>query len=427
MTPRKPVKWAKLDNAAKIFPSTSNREDTKVFRFSCELREAVDPPLLSRALAGTMGDFPFYRSVLRKGVFWYYFEESGLVPTVREEYKPPCAPLYDPNKKTLLFEVTYFRHRINLEVYHAISDGTGALQFLRALVARYLALRHPESIRSVPALDYDASRTEKSEDSFARYYSGASGQALPRAPRAYHLTGEKIPGHRIKIIEGLLSVREVLAKSRELGVTMTEYLAGTLMCAIFEEMPVRLRRYPVVLTVPVNLRKYFSSESARNFFSVIDVGYDFSGGEARFEDVMLAVRAAFGRELTPDRLAQRLNELSAIEHNLLVSVVPLGLKDIGLRVANYMTEVGITAAFSNIGRITMPQELCSYIRLFDVCCSTRRLQLCMCSFGDNLTMSFTSPFAGAEVEKNFFRALSAQGLHAEVFSNLPEDGGETQD
>lgn len=35
-------KWSRLDNAAKIFPSTSSKKDPKVFRFSCELTEPVD-------------------------------------------------------------------------------------------------------------------------------------------------------------------------------------------------------------------------------------------------------------------------------------------------------------------------------------------------------------------------------------------------
>ena len=35
------AKWSRLENAAKIFPSTTSREDTKVFRFTCELTEMV--------------------------------------------------------------------------------------------------------------------------------------------------------------------------------------------------------------------------------------------------------------------------------------------------------------------------------------------------------------------------------------------------
>ena len=33
--------WRKLDNAAKLFPATSNKKDTRVFRFYCIMKEDV--------------------------------------------------------------------------------------------------------------------------------------------------------------------------------------------------------------------------------------------------------------------------------------------------------------------------------------------------------------------------------------------------
>ena len=36
---QKSKSWSRLDNAAKIFPSTIEKTDTRVFRFYCELTE----------------------------------------------------------------------------------------------------------------------------------------------------------------------------------------------------------------------------------------------------------------------------------------------------------------------------------------------------------------------------------------------------
>ena len=150
--------WSRLDNAAKIFPPTSGKADTRVFRLSCTLTEPVDPDPLARALSDVMIDFPSFRYVLKRGLFWYYLEEGDFPATVCEEDAPPCAALYQ-GFASPLFAVTYYGARINLEVYHALTDATGALQFLRTLIYRYLLLRHPELARDgVPALDYDASR-----------------------------------------------------------------------------------------------------------------------------------------------------------------------------------------------------------------------------------------------------------------------------
>ena len=43
-------RWTRLDNAAKIFPCTTKNQDTKVFRFACELKEDVKEENLQKAL-----------------------------------------------------------------------------------------------------------------------------------------------------------------------------------------------------------------------------------------------------------------------------------------------------------------------------------------------------------------------------------------
>ena len=43
-------KWRKLDNAALAFPLVTDKNDTRVFRFYCKLKETVDSEILQRAL-----------------------------------------------------------------------------------------------------------------------------------------------------------------------------------------------------------------------------------------------------------------------------------------------------------------------------------------------------------------------------------------
>lgn len=70
--------WNRLDNAAKIFPPTSNKQDTKVFRFACQLNERVEQEILQQATEKTLETFPIFRSVLKHGLFWYYLEKPTL-------------------------------------------------------------------------------------------------------------------------------------------------------------------------------------------------------------------------------------------------------------------------------------------------------------------------------------------------------------
>lgn len=415
------TRWSRLDNAAKIFPATSGKKDARVFRFACELTEEVDPKVLQQALDQTMESFPLFRSVLRKGLFWYYFESSDLEPVVREEYRLPCSNLYVRDQKNLLFEVTYYQKRINFEVFHALTDGTGALHFLRMLVYSYLTIKHKDIFEdNMPLIDYDASHEAQRDDSFQRYYSDEwkkknkkLKEDIPKY-RAFQIKGQKTEYGHMQITEGVMSAKAVLEKAKEYHVTMTVFLTAILLCSIEKEMTVRQRKKPVSLMIPVNLRNYYPSNSARNFFGWIDIGYYFLEQSDRFEDVVLFVKQFFEKELTKERIAIRMHELISLECNPILRIVPLELKTIFLQIGTALSFSAGTAIFSNLGKITMPEELSPYIRLFDVFTSTPKKELSICSYNDNLVLTISSHFESTDIEKNFFRMLSDMGIEIEI-------------
>lgn len=138
-------RWRKLDNAALVFPAVTGKNDTRVFRVYCRLKETVEPEILQKALDITMEKYPLYQAVLRKGLFWYYLERRDIQPLVKPETEPPCSDLYVPDQKSLLFQVTYYKDRIQFEVFHALTDGTGSMHFIQELVKQYLMLAHPKA------------------------------------------------------------------------------------------------------------------------------------------------------------------------------------------------------------------------------------------------------------------------------------------
>ncbi len=421
MTRKKPIDWTRLDNAAKIFPPTTNEKDTKVFRFVCELKEEIDKDILQIALDQTIKLFPMYQYILRKGVFWYYFESTEEKPEVVEEYKLPCSVLYRHNRKNLLLEVSYYNKRINLEIYHALTDGAGALGFLKTLLYYYITIKHEQDFEGkLPKLDYDASFSQKMDDSFLKHYSGDKTLDKIKLNRAYHIVGRRSIDNRLKVIEGEMSVKAILELAHQHNTTMTVFLTALYMKAIYQDMPARGKRYPVRLTVPVNLRTYFPSVTARNFFATISVSYHFGKNSDRMEDIIKSVKESFERELTEDNLRTHINRLSALEHNAFMRVVPLFIKDYVLRFATFLSDRGITATLSNVGRVTVTKELSPYIHIFNCFTSARRPQICMCSFEDRLMISFASPYIGTDIQKNFFRMLTEEGVNIAIASNSRE-------
>lgn len=418
----KSASWQRLDNAAKLFPPTSNRRDTKVFRFACRLNEEVNPATLQLALEKTMVAFPLYASIIRKGFFWYYFESSTIKPIVKLENTPPCSALYNENTKNLLFQVSYYNKNINLEIYHALTDGAGALQFLRTLVLNYIILEHPEAFKeNIPTIDYDASLAQKQDDSFKKHFIGGKTTKKVTLGKAYKLKGETHEHNLLQVINGVLPVKDVLKESKKHDTTLTIFLSALLIYSIGKELSVADKKNPVVVSVPVNLRQYFQSASARNFFSVINVPYKFSEEETKFEDIINSLNIFFEKELTTEKFRLRLSKLVALEHNYATRLLPLVFKKPTLKFAHYLTNREVTTSLSNIGKISMPSDIEDYIDIFDVYVSTAKTQICLCSFKDKLSINFTSPFINTEVQKNFFRELSSRGIPVTITTNISDN------
>lgn len=407
-------KWVRLDNAAKIFPAAASHANTLVFRYSCELDEPADPAVLQEALDRTISEFDVFQYVMRRGLFWYYLESTDLRPVVREEYRGPCSPLYEPGRRSLLYEVTYYRSTINLEVYHALTDGTGALHFMELLVTKYLSAMHniPE-----PATYYDASKTQMDDDSFRRFASKNRAKR-PKQVNAFQVRGLRYSEDRLSVIRGNMSLSKVLQVSRSYGCTLTALLCAALLNAVGSTVPVRMMHKPVVIAVPVNLRKYFPSVSARNFFSIVNIGRTIDPiNPPEIKDLAVWFGKELARQTTLENMSADINAYAGAESHPLARITPLPIKNIVLRYAYMNAQEKASATLSNVGVLRLPSEVERYVRSFSVCNATNKIQACVCSFRDVLSVTFTSPYVSSDIQRVFFRTLTDLGIDVEISAN----------
>lgn len=402
-------KWRKLDNAASAFPAATGKRDTRVFRFYCKLKEAVDGNILQSALDQTIRKYPLYQAVLRKGLFWFYLEQREIAPVVKREDRPPCSKLYIPDKKSLLFEVTYEGERINFEVFHALTDGTGAMEFLQELVRAYLKLAHPEMEFPEIERDTEVTDSDQEEDSFSQYYSDDFPKTGEKKEKAARIPGMKVPQDEMRISEIILPVDQVLKQARQRGVSITVLMTAVLLSAISEELPRSQSRKPVSLMVPVNLRNYFPSNSMANFFGWIEVGYHFKENTT-FDEVLIEVKRQFETQLVKERIGRRMSQLVQLEKHPVLRAVPLEIKQWFLMAGTTLGGRTITAVYSNIGVIRMEPEYESYIDRFGIFTSTGSLQLCSCSFGNQLVLGLTSKYKSTNIQRNCLKILKEQEL-----------------
>lgn len=414
---KKTKKWYKLDNAAKIFPPTSSKKDPKVFRIACELYETIDENILQEALLSTVEEYPVFLSSLKKGLFWYYLETSSVIPKVEKENTLIC----DYMKSELLFRVSYYKKRINLEVHHALTDGTGTIFFIKSLVSNYLIKKY--NIKKKILVD-KTSISEKEVDSFEKYYKKMHKLEIPKSKKAYNLKGDRYPEERLKVIEGIVPTDKVLSLAKKYNTTVTIYLTSVLIKSISTNMSRKDKKKPIVITIPINLRKYFKSNTARNFFSTMNISYKCKKDSERIEDIIRCVSDQFVENLSKEKLDSRMNDLALLENLLIIRIVPLFIKNLVLKWFHFKDKNNQTMTLSNIGVVEMPEELQQYIKLFDVMASTNKMQLCMCSYLNNMVLNFTTHLVNNEIEKNFFKELNRDDMEIIINDNVVEESYE---
>ena len=160
--------WLKLDNAAKIYPAVMSRKWMALYRISVTLKDDIDKALLAKALASTLKRIPFFSYRLRHGFFWYYLDRQQTAPAIEEDVANPCVRMVINSDNPHLFRVRCWRRRIAIEVFHALTDGTGGMTFLMTMTAEYMRLKYgiaPAAAPYVLDIRQNASQAEF-EDSF---------------------------------------------------------------------------------------------------------------------------------------------------------------------------------------------------------------------------------------------------------------------
>lgn len=117
----------------------------------------------------------------------------------------------------------------------------------------------------------------------------------------------------------------MLAKTRAMGVTMTSYLAAAQMLAAYQEMPALERGKVISVSLPVNLRSYYGTETARNFFNSIRISWVFRGDET-LETLAKGFDAKLREALKDERVKARMDGFEKLEQMPGIKLVPLFIK-----------------------------------------------------------------------------------------------------
>lgn len=406
--------WYKMDNVAKVFLASCNKRDTRSFRVTCTLFEDIDPTILQEAVEKTVTERPQFQVTIHKGFFWHYMEAVDRKVKVKPESDRPCPELYAPEREGKLhYRVTYFHNRINLDMFHALTDGNGGMEFLNIIVQNYLQIKYPGRFDEI-SVHSGASMDDLVQDSFKQFYQKGK-LTQNKAKKAYHIMGLKLPYNQLQFMEFHMSAKEVLKLAKASEASLTSYIGARLMMAIYKDMPALQKNKPITISMPVNLRNYFPSETSRNFFNSVYVSHVFDGKET-VEELAKLFDIKLKEELTPEKVAERMNNYEKIEQLLFVRMVPLFIKNPVVASGSKKENKKVTAVVSNLGRLSIPKELESYIKGYSAFCSSENLFITVCSYGDDLTFGIASPNRNTGVLKTFARGLTQDGINIKVYA-----------
>lgn len=416
--------WFRLDNAAAVFPGQNMASWSNVIRISVDLEdpEPVDPAVLQSALETVLPRFPSMNVRLRSGLFWHYFERNPHIPVVRQDTNNQCLHFNYQEDRGFLLRVFYYRNRIALEVFHALTDGYGCAVFLNTLTAEYLRQKgHAIPAGGMVLNLHDAPSAGELEDSFLKYAS--NGKLNRPDAKVYHRKGVRLPKHTLHIISGHMSVQELRTVSKSYGATLTEFFTAVLLeLYIGFQKAERARQKNVSIQVPVNGRNQFSSQTLRNFTVCYDVRLDPRLGYYTFEEIINQV-SLYMRYINNEKtLGAMYHANVGLMKNPVLRVLPLFIKDFGIALGfRFTAEHSNTSLFTNLGRVCVPAEMEPLVRsyLFMPTPGMRNGgRIGAVSIGDRMTVTFSNCYEDTDVERAFFTRLVKMGIHVKIESNL---------
>ncbi len=411
--------WRRLDNSAKIFPISGGKKYSTVFRLSAVLKEKIDKKMLEIAVEKALEQYEFFKVRLRNGFFWNYLEYNPKKPIIEEEKEYPCKYIDPKENNNYLFKVTYFDEKINIDIFHSLTDGNSGTMFFREIIYNYIELTHKEEFQE--ELRIKRKMDLSTEDSYIKNYN-KKAKGNNASKKAYKLAGRKIKLGAISAIHEMIDLNELKQEAKKYEATITQYLTAVLIYAIYKTNYLKSKgKKPIKVCIPVNLKKYFPSNTVSNFFSYITVEAEMKKEKLdTFEKIVEFVKKDFAKKLEPEEIQKTMSGNVKLGTNPLIKIIPLVLKKPIVRLSYIEIRKYTTTTFSNIGRIGIIGKYQKYIDNFLMLIApepVEKIKCSACSFENKIVFTFTSILDNCEIEKQFCHFLREKNIHVKIESN----------
>lgn len=370
--PEAEKRWFRMDNAGLIFIPASNSNWACAFRVACVLKNPVNPAILKEAAASLAARFPSMLVHVKAGLFWHYIESvSGEKLPVKEEKLYPLQK-FSLRSKRFVIRILYQKNRIAFECFHAISDATGAFVFLNSLVREYLRLLG-EKITGYKGCKNPNDRPTdgETEDAFLRYAKkDAKGKYVDK--KAVQFPYEKEDPGVFNLLHFTFDADELKQKAKSMGATVGEFFTACLFLAYDREFQspsrrmerLRNKKLPVKISIPIDLRRKYPSETLRNFSLYMNMEMPIDRPHT-FEEILATVKQQYAK-IDEEYLLSSISKNVKLAGMPIVKFMPLPIKNLALKIGyNQRGEKLTTMSFSNLGVMSVPPEFSEHIERYE--------------------------------------------------------------
>ncbi len=420
--------YNKLDAVAKLFPSVTNKSNSSVFRVSVVLKEEIKPETLQLAVNMIYERYSLFFLHLRRGVFWNYFDANFVHFTIDEERQSPCSSILSHENRGYIIKVLYYKNRISVEAFHSITDGNGIVEFVKSLLYYYLTILHGELDHQNKVLLFDESE-RNDEDSFNKHFNKVkrpkhyrNKEYYKESKNSFRIKGKKFKGGGNSVVTANLPLDEVKSYCKSLNCSVTAFFVTSIIFSIYKEKQCKTKsNAPIVIAIPVNLRKLFNSKTLKNFIGVVNVGYEMNE-DSDFDSVLISVSNQLKLTNDTDYLGKFSEDKLKLSKSIISRYTPLIVKNmivpIGFRLKG---ELKKTMTISNVGKFDFPDDVSKYIEQAEILLYPTVKSPINCtvsSFENKLTISFTRSITDESIIREFFKSIvEMTSIDVEVYSN----------
>ena len=455
--------WYELDAFAKTYSSIISEGRTTCFRLSTLFSENIDLKILKKVAVLLEKKYPFYNSELKKGIFWNYLQQKKTHFMMRKEATYPCTDIRKDNP----LRIIYFNNKLSIEIAHFLTDGKGAALFFKELIEEYLEEKYfsesndiggenlniedeiefevknkkgkkiidfSKKIKNNKNLkeneknifekteeilgNYDKSENnEKYVDLYEKYLRKVSKETTIKS--AFHLPMKILEKGQYHVTTGEIDVNDLKEESRKYGTTIGKYLLSVYFKILLDRYS--QAKNPIVIGVPVDLRKIFEEATYRNFFINITPSVDASLGAYSLSEIITYLDNYFALKITKKEFYKSIYKAMNPTRNIIIKSVPYLIKRMFFPfIFDYYGERGYTTGFSNLGIFKVDKKYEKYLKGFRFLPPpSKRCKIKMGVISDNqkVYINFGNLTANYDIEREFFVYLRKRGIKSKIITN----------